>query len=501
MYDMTLPICASTFKISNYAYSLAFYPLREKQDDVTERLETELSTLARGGETTQYAIIGICVGLVVASACIIVPIFVWVIKDKSYVLAIFSDISPEEAKRIIEESRQLDIKNLQFKRGWITRAGDNHEAFWKKLISQQRKGFGSSMAIPTHDKKLHSEKRLSTPAAEVEVPVEEDEEEMQARLDAERMKKELEEAKKKRHRREKLSEIDYSLRNMFAIRMICVLLLFFVYGAVELYFNYYVHNNNAQASEMLFDLCKRSLYVHTLNYLLIEAINLQSKAMVGINPNSDGKLYMGDIVNAMMSIEYKTKEFQISASRMIYGEFLDLMQSADGSGFYNISDAYSDIEITNVTTSSSIYTGPATGGLTAGIAYYLEMHINTAQQLLNTNFSDPAASMALFYTSLYMSNIGPILTFPLSFVLGGAVTVFYNCAARFFAAVRKIVYGASIGFAAVFAFIYIFVFARFIMTLNEEIWNTRGMINMIPANVLEKNLAVREQVWMRKGLK
>ncbi len=492
---MTVPICANTLKIASYAYSLGFYTLRVKQDDVTKRLEAELNRLARGGETTQYTITGICMCLIVASACIMAPIFVWVIRDKSYVLAIFSDISPEEAKRIIEDSRQLDIKNLRFKRKWITRAGEDHEAFWRKVVSENRKGFGNSAG----GKKAQPDKALvvAAPAAQ---DADEDEDK-QAQLDSEQQKRELENAKKKQHRRERLSEIDYSLRNMFVVRMICVLLLFLCYGAFQLYFNYYVHNKNAEASEMLFSFCKRSLYVHTLNYLLVEAININSTAMLGTNPDSDGQLFMGDIANEMMIIEAKTKEFRKSGSRMIYGEFLDLMEAADGSSFCNISDTYSDIAITSTTTCSYMYHGPTTGGLSAGISYVLEEHIKVAHQFLIMNFSDTATSEAFAYMYYLMTNIGPVITFPLSFVLGGAVTVFYDCAMRFFSAVRNIVYGSSIGFAVVFAFVYVFVFARFIATLNEEIWHTRGMINIIPADVLEENLAVREQVWMRKGLK
>ncbi len=81
------------------------------------------------------------------------------------------------------------------------------------------------------------------------------------------------------------------------------------------------------------------------------------------------------------------------------------------------------------------------------------------------------------------------------------MTEFYYNAMDFFELVKRVLYAVSICFAAVFGGIYIVVFVRFIRGLNEEIWNARGVLNMIPIFILENNPAVREQVWRCKCAK
>ena len=513
--NMTQPICNATISMAKYSYELGCFQLMVKQDDVMKRMEADLRKLAREGESTQYTIIAICLALVVSSAAVIMPIFVWVIKDKSYVLAIFSDVTPEEAQLIIKGLRKVDIKNLRYKRSWITRAEALPDKFWDKLVSEHRRGFGRSdyQHVPKKDKinpfnPLKPDTEGAIKNAEEEIRKEKKEEEggegEGEDLEDEEKRRQLEtqkdlEAEKKREKRyQKLSEIDYPLRRMFIVRMLVVLLIFFCYGGFEFYFNKYVHDNNAQATEILFLLCKQSLYIHTLSFVLYEAFVQNSTAMVGNNPDPNGKLFAMDIVDAMLRTEAETKDFQKSASRMVYGEYLDLATRADTSQFCVISDSFGDVNVKSATPPCPVYyKGPV--GITKGVAFYLDYHILLAQKFIALNYSNPVAVAAMKVLTASMIRQGPFLIFPLSFALGGLVTTFYSCALRFFDTVSKIVYGTSIGFSAVFVAIYVFVFARFILTLNEEIWNTRGMINMIPAVILEKNASVREQVWKRKG--
>ncbi|MDR3548446.1 MAG: hypothetical protein P4M11_09325 [Candidatus Pacebacteria bacterium] len=507
MLNMTASVCQDLLRGMRYAYELGFYSLREKQDDVSKRLENEITKLSRQGESTQYMIIGICIGLIAISVGAAIPIFMWVIKDKSNALAIFADIRQEEARKIIEDSRQLDIKNLHYKRKWIQGAGESNESFWHKITTEHRRGFGRDQSdldfVPrprSKDKKKHQHNDNEKTIQEIkeEVPEEEEDEEKRCELEEAERKLELEEEEKKRKRHEKLSEIDYPLRRKFIVRVLGVFLLFFGYSGFALYFNNYVHNKNAEASELLFALCKRTLYVFNMNFLLVEGMLTNSTLMVGNNPYADGKLYMMDIVDEMLRIDALVKDFQKSGSRLIYGDYLDLMDQAEGPAFCNVSDVYSDIPISIYTTCWGIYSGPINNGLSAGLAYYMNQHITAAQDFLSMNMSAPNATITISTVSTALMNLGPPLTFALSFVLHGTMTVFYDCANRFFDTVGTIVYSTSSVFVGIFVVIYVLIFSRFIVTLNEEIWHTHEMVNMIPKDILEKNIVVRELVWKRR---
>ncbi len=477
-------------KTSNFAFNLAFYPIRNQQASVSRRLDNELTSLSRQGETTQYVITGLCMVLILASAAAILPIFVWVIRDKSRVLEIFADITPEESDKIIEGSRSLDIKNLRYKRRWIQSAEERHEAFWKKLVTQHRRGFGKALygeddssAKPKVEKKADSKHEKETAGKE---------------KSAEEEKREGERLEK---RRGKLGETDYALRRMFVVRLVCVMVLFFMYSGFALYFNAYVHDRSSEASTMLFALCKRSVYPHLLNFILVQAFNLNNTAMAGSNPDSSGELYTTDVANEMFTIEAECQEFRKSGSGWIYGDYFDLVDKAEGSLFCNISDSGSDIAIDSSSSCFNLYKGPQSNGLYAGIQYYLDLHIKAAQVFVATNFSSTTSVTAMKAANSSVSqNVAPTLTYPLSFVLGKVMVAFYECAMQFFSTIRTIVYASSIGFIALFVGVYVLVFARFIGVLNEEIWHTRGMVNMIPIEILARNKRVREQVWHRRGM-
>ncbi|MDR3549191.1 MAG: hypothetical protein P4M11_13180 [Candidatus Pacebacteria bacterium] len=509
-------VCEYIVEMTTYAYTVGFFGLRVEQDSVSRRLESELTSMSRQGETVQYMITGICVGLITASACIILPIFIWVIKDKSYVLAIFSDITQKEASRIITDSRKLDIKNLHYKKRWIETAGDSHESFWKKLIAEHRKGFGRKVDDRELDKEvvvrensgdLNFKNESKSPAEEKKAEEEskeesddEEAEEIRNQKEKEKLKKEAEEAAKKVKRRKKLSEIDYALRRKFILRLLLVVFIFYGYAGFAFYFNNYVHENNAQASTYLFAFCKRSIYLHNLNFVLLEALGGYNKTLAGRNNGTNGQLFMQDIADEMMRIEAQAKEFQKTASRSLYGGYLDQLDIFEGPGFCNESDKYTDIGkfLGNCT---QLYKGPMNNGLAAGVAYFLDLHINVAQALIALNTSSSTAVSQFATTNSSLGNISPSLTYPLSFAIGALLTTFYTCAVSFFLLVKKVIYGTSIGFVCVFVTVYVTVFSRFISILSEEIWHTRGMLNMIPAEIIEKNLSVREQVWKRKGMK
>ncbi len=495
------PLCQYVAKLADYAYNMAFYTLMVKHDEVSRRLEAEVSDLAQKGENTQYVIIGICIGVVVFSVLIIIPIFLWVIKDKSRVVAIFADISPEEAKKIIVDSRKLDIKSFRFKRKWIIEAGENNEGFWMKLITQHRHGFG----MENMPEKVDHVKKTPELVAAVDLEEPEDsvnEEEANNKLEeAETQKRKAmdEEQKKIQKRHEKLSEADYPLRRRFLIRIFGLFAFFFIYAGFSLYFNYYIHSNNSVASKMLLALCKRSLYIHNINFIYTEVLISNDSSMLGSGSYSDGKLYMMNVINDVLRINTECSDFQKSGSRLIYKKYLDMTELVEsvGNGFCNISDEYSDISTFNATC-DQMYTGPKYNGMTFALVYFLNMYTVLGQQFFAIDFTAPTinTTMASMITT-YKRN-GPIALYPISYALGGLMTVFYSCAAQFFSMITTLEFAISATFAVIFGLAYVLVFSMFIITLNEEIWHTREMINMIPANILDKNSAVREQVWKRR---
>ena len=129
-----LNMCKVINQMIEYSFSIAFNPMRNKQDGTSQKLHDELEKLAIEDETLQYAIMGICIGLVVTGSIVIIPIFIWVIKDKSYVFTIFSNIEDDEIHTIIANCKKMDLKNLRYKRKWLANSEGNQEAFWKKMI-------------------------------------------------------------------------------------------------------------------------------------------------------------------------------------------------------------------------------------------------------------------------------------------------------------------------------------------------------------------------------
>ncbi len=88
----------------------------------------------------------------------------------------------------------------------------------------------------------------------------------------------------------------------------------------------------------------------------------------------------------------------------------------------------------------------------------------------------------------------------LSPVLEDLMVTFYNDAESFFSLVKNVVYGVSFGFLVVYAAVYLFMFIQFIGVLDDEIKQTRAIVNMIPPFVLEHNSRVRDQVRARQDV-
>jgi len=79
--------------------------------------------------------------------------------------------------------------------------------------------------------------------------------------------------------------------------------------------------------------------------------------------------------------------------------------------------------------------------------------------------------------------------------------ILYDDGLEFFELMHSILYIVAICFMVIFSAVYLGIFIKFIIILKNEMWETNGMLNMIPLNVLEKNQKVKEQVLNRKTFK
>ena len=126
-------MCSRIQELTSFVFNVAFVPMRVEIDKVNKVFENDMQNLAIQGENYQYIILSICVGLVVLSEAVIIPFFSWTIKEKSRVIAIFSDIEIDEVKQVIE-SQKLDTRKIVFKRSWINDSGGHQNIFWDKVI-------------------------------------------------------------------------------------------------------------------------------------------------------------------------------------------------------------------------------------------------------------------------------------------------------------------------------------------------------------------------------
>jgi hypothetical protein len=66
-------------------------------------------------------------------------VFIWVIQDKSYVIAIFADIPDDEIRPIIKEAESFDIRKIKYKNRWILSCQGDEEKFWSKVTKAKKK--------------------------------------------------------------------------------------------------------------------------------------------------------------------------------------------------------------------------------------------------------------------------------------------------------------------------------------------------------------------------
>ncbi len=75
----------------------------------------------------------------------------------------------------------------------------------------------------------------------------------------------------------------YVLLKNYLTRLGLILAMLFGYVGGMCYFTHFVYDTNSEASEMMFVLNKRGLYLLTMNFVLMEAIQWGNKALAGYN--------------------------------------------------------------------------------------------------------------------------------------------------------------------------------------------------------------------------
>ncbi|MDR3547260.1 MAG: PAS domain S-box protein [Candidatus Pacebacteria bacterium] len=539
-------MCKRIAIVNDNDYRSLFYYTRFKQDAVSSDLENELVSLAVEGRSSRYILTGICTGLVLASLLAVTPIFNWVIKDKSYVMAIFSDVEPEEVAKMIEECKKIDIRNVKYRKRWLQKANWRQDAFWARVMTEHGKrqqqsrdggngdnpkpagelgidadGKNAEDKNPYHPKKMVS---MKDPAMGADASIMEQLDESRGAEAAKRegptrpghdhtklaekeqkedgedelnvaMKSAVE--KKRRERRKNLSATDSTLRCRAFFRLILVAVLCIAYAAVTFYINYYVHDVNKEAVDIFLALNKRNIFTTLLAIFVKEAQTYGDMTLISANTKNDGKMYMMDVINYMSELERKLRNFQKFASTHIYGRYLSLLDRADSSDFCAVSDSYN---YSQTTPCSAYYQGPKDQGLSVAIAYIIDYYSQYANKLLNTNFSDPVAAAAI------KSDTGPSVFSPYvasytSPVQEYLLRMFYADAQSFFNTVTDVEYCVPICFMVMFVAVYIGIFATFLTTLKKEIRETHGVLNMIPMFILESNPRVKEQVINHKQIK
>jgi len=275
----TLPMCKYISKMIDYSFNIAFIAMRNKQDEITDRLEKELDYLATQDLLVNYILISVCIALVIISALVIIPIFVKVIKDKSNLYMIFSHITEEELNKIVSECKKLILKNVRYKKKWLLKSYGNQDHFWRKIVTENKM---SNQKPELNTPKNEKEPNINLLNNQIEIGKKEDKT-LQPLNQADSSPVNIARNNDHQRRAELLSEIDYALRNRSILRLAIAVGLFLLYAVYALYFNYFVHDVNSGAVKMFFVLHKRAIYAASTALFLKEAIVSGDKKLIAAN--------------------------------------------------------------------------------------------------------------------------------------------------------------------------------------------------------------------------
>lgn len=129
--------CVEHNRALAYCAENGFYSLRVQQYNAAKRIMRDFLDTADRGENSLYAIIGICMGVVILSSALISVILIVVIKDKSYVMAIFAEIKEEEIRRVIRQATSFPITNVRFRLQHVYDCKGNEDKYWRSVVRDQ----------------------------------------------------------------------------------------------------------------------------------------------------------------------------------------------------------------------------------------------------------------------------------------------------------------------------------------------------------------------------
>ncbi len=525
--NYSTPICIENNDALDYCKANGIYTMRPYQGKISVELTAELLRIALSGRDELYILMSVCIAVVILSSFFILVLLIWVIKDKSNVMAIFAEITMKEIDGILVKIRGLNIVETHFDQRFVRLCEGSEDRFWKYLDHPHRgtpsadlvgvMGSRSSLLVKSPDQG----KPRPTPSFSV-LPIlaaagadrfkqrkgtliipakngkgeEEEEGKEEEKLAAEEKKRrEHEERKLKRGaRRGVLSQIDSSLRNRSTIKLGGVLLFFLLYGCGSLYFNYYVHDFNNTTTSFFYELTKRNTYATSIGLLMREAVRVRNKNLLQYSGDPDN-MYMMDYIDGAWEVESIVKDYNTrTADARIFKNYLALSERLDTSEFCNLVDGYQVGQSGYCNTS---YVGPQLQGLTAGIAYYLTYHVVFSSKIMNTDLTNDTIANAMEVSADLLTPWAKTMIY-LQSGIEQQMVAYRVDSLSFYNTVKTIIVAKAACFAVLFMGMYVVVFIGLLNTLKSEIWFTKGMIRMIPIAVVDSNKRVQKLIYKRK---
>lgn len=277
--------CQTFLEAVSFLMDNTFIYLRVYQQNYLTILRSQTQSDSSAGETKLYIISSACIGTVLLSLAVISQMFIWVIKDKSYVLRIFGDILDSEIHSMIALAEACDFKCIKYKRKWLAECHGDEEKFWDKVQKEQKKNEKDNIVVVESQNPIPSKivsismgtvkesEKLVPKSDDSKVEEQKNEMEPEAKPDENEPKVAfaLEDMQKKKSNEKKnvLTQLEYvmnilnnssKIRNTAIIRLIIVLAVFLAYAGVSIYFNYYFHSFNQDTIDQFNVLNFRGLY-------------------------------------------------------------------------------------------------------------------------------------------------------------------------------------------------------------------------------------------------
>ncbi len=494
--NYTNAICLENNLALDYCILNGWATIMPHQTRISKKMIADLLELATVGRNSLYVMIAVCIAVVIFSSLLILLLLILVIRDKSNVMGIFAAVQTKEVEEILVQARGLNISEARFDHKQVVACEQQEDQFWRLFCRRARpaRDLPSHVPAPQVEGKPANEANEAKEVDESKSEEEKGEEVKYAETLKERL--ELEETMRREARRELLRCIDSSLRNRTICKLGIVLFFFLIYGGSSLYFNYYVHDFNDSTTRFFFDLTKRNTYPTMLPSYIREAVRLRDKSLLRHSNNSDEMMFL-DNMDELLQVEKRVKEYNNAhyGSR-IFANYIALTKKLDSPLFCDCVDSYSVGQTGNCNTS---YYGPAQQGLTAGVTYLAAYITEYAAKIMATNLANETIALQM--------DVDPGLLFPGSKVmiylqsgLEQHLIQYRKDAVAFYEIIEKVLIAKAACFAAVFVVMYAIIFAGVLATLKQQIWITKGMVNMIPKFVIENNQEVQKLIYERRNV-